>query len=219
MPEPTALYSSTSLSRPSPSANDPAPPAHSEAAGAGSRLRRPAALDRMCMPMATMAGRTVRRAAVVLAMFATPALIFAAPLPASASTSGRLCETYGSYCLGSDTLQLDAVVVEKPVSGGGRNLTAVLQSGTFEGFAQYKLRFNGDTSLCVVAGIYTDVFINYCSDAGTIWAKDGSRWINKANTISFGGGQDVYLAGLNTGNAYFLKHLGQTGYFYQFSWK
>src|SRR5438094_111042 len=193
MHEPTAPHSSTTYPRPLPSADGTTPPMPSEAANARRRMRRPAALDRLRMAM-TMAGRTKRHAAVMLAMLAAPAVILATPLPASAATSGRLCETFGSYCLGSDTLQVNATVTEKST---GRNLTAVLQSGTFEGHAQYKLRFNSNTSLCVTGGAVVEVVIHNCTDAGTVWAQDGSRWINKANTISFGGGHDVYLAGLN----------------------
>ena len=218
MPEPTAPHPGATRPRPRPSANGTTPPVPSEAAKARTRVRRPGAPGRFRMAMTTMAGRTMRRAVAMLAILAVPAVILAAPLPASAASSGRLCENSGSYCLGSSSVQANAIVVEKPLSGA-RSLTAVLQSGTFQGHAEYKLRFNANTTLCVAGDVFENVIIANCTATGTNWAQAGTRWINRAETISFGGGYDVYLAGLNTGNDYFLKYLGQTGFFYQFSWK
>lgn len=195
MPEPTAPHSSTTHPRPRPSANGTTASVPSEAAKARPRIRHVVAM---------------------LAMLAVPVVIFATPSPASAASSGRLCETSGSYCLGSDTLQVDQQVTEKST---GRNLTAVLQSGTFQGHAKYKLRFNGNTSLCVAGDPFGNVIINNCTGAGTLWAQDGSRWISVAATNSFGFGSDIYLCALNDGGAYQLQKLGQNGFFYRFSWK
>jgi hypothetical protein len=164
-----------------------------------------------------MFGRTMRRAAVMLAIVAVPAAIFAAPSPAFASGS-RLCETSGSHCLGAASLQVNQTVVETSLSSA-RYLIAAKQSGTFQGHTQYKLKFSGNTGVCVTGGLVVEVVIHNCGDWGTLWAQDGSRWINVDVTKYFNTGYDVYLAGLNNGSAYQLKYLGQGGFLYQFTWK
>lgn len=161
--------------------------------------------------------RTIRRAAVMLAMLAVPATILATPLPASAS-GARLCESNGSYCLGAASLQVNQTVVEKSLSSA-RYLIAAKQSGTFQGHTEYKLKFSGNTGLCVTGGLVVEVVIHNCGDWGTLWAQNGSRWINVDVTKYVNSGSDVYLAGLNKGSAYQLKYLGQPGFFYQFTWK
>lgn len=161
---------------------------------------------------------TANRIIAMLALAAS-ALILAAPSPADAATSGRLCETNDSYCMGADSLQFNVPVTEKSLSSA-RYLTAVLQSGTFEGHDKYKLRFNADHSLCVGGSTLESVIVEDCSSTGTVWAKDGTRWINVAETVSFGGGSDVYIAGYDrSGYSYQFKYLGQTGFHYQFAWK
>ena len=123
------------------------------------------------------------------------------------------------YCMGADSLQFNVPVTEKSLSSA-RYLTAVLQSGTFEGHDKYKLRFNADHSLCVGGSTLESVIVEDCSSTGTVWAKDGTRWINVAETVSFGGGSDVYIAGYDrSGYSYQFKYLGQTGFHYQFAWK
>jgi hypothetical protein len=162
---------------------------------------------------------TKLRVAAIAVVLAAPSVLVATALPTHAASSGRFCETYGNYCIGANSLHVDEPVVEVSPSSA-RTLTAVLMSATFENHSEYKLRFNGNTAVCVTGGPLVDIVIHNCDDAGTAWIHDGSgRWINVANTKAFGNGQDIYMAGLNDGNAYMLRFLGQTGFYYRFTWR
>jgi hypothetical protein len=170
---------------------------------------------------------TIRRAAVTVAALAMPVMLFATAVPASAA-GGKLCETYGSYCLNAQAISLYESIYEGPQSNA-RLLTAVKQSGTFEGHSQYKIKFTNSSSWCVGAidhGTEVDVDVKPCAtDLSVIWAQNGTRWINKYwtqhNAIQCSpGNSDVYLAGQgHSGYPYKISCLGQYGYLYQFSWR
>jgi hypothetical protein len=161
---------------------------------------------------------TLRRAVTMLAMLAAPAVIFVAPLPASANSGAPLCETSGSYCVSTDNLKEPAPIVERSESVA-RFLIAVRQSGTFQGHAQYKLEFSANHGLCVAGDVFEQVVVYNCSATGSVWAQDGARWINVAETQSFGGRYDVYIAYLNrNGFSFQFEYLGQPGFYYSFAW-
>src|SRR5271165_1171158 len=60
----------------------------------------------------------VRAASVLLAALSVPVALLAAAVPASVA-GDHLCETNGSYCIGSDNLNLYTPVVEKLKSDDG----------------------------------------------------------------------------------------------------
>src|SRR5437773_5908121 len=135
-----------------------------------------------------MIRNAVRAATILLATLAVPAVIFAAPLPASAASSNNLCETNDptTYCLGSANLDLYTSVTEQ---NPGRNLVQTPLGGTFENAPTYLLQFSADTTKCVAAQndlIHVD--IRPCNGGtGTVWARvkvadNVYRWINRYAT-------------------------------------
>jgi hypothetical protein len=160
----------------------------------------------------------VRAAVRLLAVLSVPIMLLAAPLPASAA--GRhMCETYGSYCVGSDNLSLYTAVTEKPEStGGGRNLIDTPLGGHFDGFPTYLLQFADDATKCVASdNAAIEVVIHPCNGGtGVIWARDITnghlRWLNVyAAPMGF-------LEGYNNGTQYGLG-FADDGYQKAFDWQ
>jgi hypothetical protein len=174
-----------------------------------------------------MIRNAVRATTVLLATLAVPAVIFAAPLsasaankPLSASAANNLCETNGNnYCLGSADLNLYTAVTE---SKPGRNLIATPLGGTFDGFSTYLLQFSADATKCVAsADNLVDIVIHPCNGgSGVVWAKDSItghiRWINREVSQHYN--QDMYLSGASNGTPYFTAPLRQTGVYQRFDW-
>ncbi|SRR6266487_550258 len=165
-----------------------------------------------------MIRNAVRAATVLLATLAIPAVIFAAPLPASAANN--LCETNGNnYCLGSADLNLYTAVTERKP---GRNLIATPLGTTFDGFSTYLLQFSADATKCVAsANNLVDVVIHPCNGGlGIVWAKDAItghiRWINREVSQHYN--QDMYLSGASNGTPYFTAPLRQAGVYQKFDW-
>jgi hypothetical protein len=164
--------------------------------------------------------RNITRAVMVLlATFVIPAAVLAGPLPASAAGPAELCETFGIYCLNTANFNLYVPVTESSVSG--RNINAVLQSGTFEGHSLFLLQFNGDTSKCVAAADNNSgIVIHPCNGGyGTIWALKTSSgsdmWISRVVSKAYG--SDIYLSGHECmGCQYGLYGLGVSGAFQKF---
>lgn len=157
--------------------------------------------------------RNVARAAIVLlTALVMPVAVVAAALPASAASSGALCEVSGhSYCINTANFNLYTPVTES--GSGARTIDAVLQSGANQ---TYLLVFHGDTSGCVAGSNNgTAVEVKACDGStGVIWtlnaASSGDLWINDAATRKFG--VNIYLTGNNSaGTQYFLAGLGFRG--------
>jgi hypothetical protein len=157
----------------------------------------------------------------MLATVASAAAMLVAPLPASAA-GPHLCETYGSYCLGSANLNLGTTVYE---TTPGRNLLQTSLGGTFDNHPTYELQFSADLSKCVAsANDYDTVVIRACNDFGTVWAriKDDTnvyRWINRYATQHNSFGDTLYLSGYDTGTTFEVRPLGQYGRLYKFGWQ
>jgi hypothetical protein len=166
-----------------------------------------------------MIRNAVRAATVLLATLAIPTVLFAAPLPASAA-GDTLCETYGSYCVGSADLNLYTAMDER---NPGRNLIETPLGGTYDGHPTYYIQFSADATKCVSAATpnFVRVVIHACGANGTVWAKvDIStgvfRWISRYASEQFGSPLD--LGGFNSGSNYFIDAVGVPGAFYSFSW-
>jgi hypothetical protein len=156
-----------------------------------------------------MISKVIRAAALLVMTLAVPAVVVVAPLPASAATSGSMCEVYGhQYCLNTPNFNLYTPVTES--GSGARTINAVLQNGN-----TYKLEFNGDPSKCVASdnsGQYAEVKL--CSATnGVNWTRqhfsDGDRWANP-----YAGNQ--CLSGSDTpGGFYIFDGCGASGGAYQ----
>lgn len=156
-----------------------------------------------------MISKVIRTAALLLMTLTVPAAVLVAPLPASAATSGSMCEVYGGhYCLNTANFNLYTVVVES--GSGARTIDAVLQNGNI-----YKLEFNGAPSKCVASdntGNYVE--IKLCSDNnGLNWTRhefsDGDEWSNSYAS-------NDCLTGTDTPGGYFIfAACGATGGAYQ----
>lgn len=166
----------------------------------------------------------VRAAVILLAVLSVPIALLAAPTPARAA-GNHLCETYGSYCVGSDNLDLFTAVVEKPKStGGGRNLIATPLGGSFHGFPTYLLQFSSDATKCVASANDPwggGVVIHPCNGGtGVVWARDTStghlRWVNRY--ASGDNGNSVYLEGQDNGTQYQFGFVGD-GIDKNFDWQ
>jgi hypothetical protein len=162
-----------------------------------------------------MIRNTIRAATAALAALAIPAAIFTAP-PAGASTAFHMCETYGSYCVGSADLNLYTAVSER---NPGRLIIPVSLGGEFDNYGTWLLEFNNDPSECVAAANnLSDVVIHPCNGgSGVVWARDNSsgndKWINQEASEGLG---IWYLSGSDQGRDYFLDLLGVTGTYQAF---
>jgi hypothetical protein len=114
-----------------------------------------------------MINTAVRRAAVLLATLAIPAMLLVASLPASAATSGSLCETNGAYCVNTANFSLYTPATESLTNA--RTIEAepqIAPPGTDE------LVFKGDTSKCLGA---TKAEIKPCNGGSDIfWIEETS---------------------------------------------
>ncbi len=161
----------------------------------------------------------IRAGLLLLAGLAIPAAVLAGPLPAGAAApSGHLCETFGSYCVGTDSLDMYTKVLER---NPGRIINEISLGGSFEGHPTYLLQFAGNTAGCVAS--QNDLFgvdMRPCNGGtGTVWALVTSTaghqmWLNRLATQSLG--FDVYLSGHNNGTQYFLASTGTSGARQQF---
>ena len=140
-----------------------------------------------------MIRKAIRTAVVSLAALAIPAGVLAAPLPASAVTSGSLCEAYSSQnCLNTANFNLYTPVTEG--KNNARTIDAVLQNGS-----TFKLEFNGDPSMCVASSnSHIAVVVKACSVSAALWTKGSSggydTWINQEATSTWGA--NYYLTGI-----------------------
>jgi hypothetical protein len=139
--------------------------------------------------------RTVTRAVVaLLATLAIPAALFVAPLPASADSAiidTPIHEANGhGWCIGSDTTDMFAPVVERSCPGRKWDIIPV---GTQAN--QYELILHSDTSKCISAANNThDVVFHPCDGgSGNVWIEEktggNTLWLNRLN--------NTYLTGPN----------------------
>jgi hypothetical protein len=166
-----------------------------------------------------MINTAVRRAAVLLATLGIPAMLLAAPLPASAATSGSLCETNGLWCLNTANFSLYTPATESLTNA--RTIEAESQiapAGTWE------LVFKGDTSDCLGAtndGIKVE--IKPCNGGSDIfWIEQTSGgsayWENTGATSTIG--TKMYLSGNgSTGSPYVLAAKGKNGTYQLFEFR
>ncbi len=151
-----------------------------------------------------MHSKAIRTAALSLAALAIPAGVLVAPLPASAVTSGSLCEAYSSKnCLNTANFNLYTPVTEG--KNNARTIDAVLQNGT-----TFKLEFNGDPSMCVASdNSGTEVEVKSCSVSDALWTKGSSggydTWINQQATETWGA--NYYLTGIGIAGDQFTLNL------------
>jgi len=164
----------------------------------------------------------VRAVMVLLVMLAAPLAMLVASQAANATTSLRLCEAYGGYCLGvSGGLDLGKEVFE---ANPGRYFIQVDQNQTFEGHETYLLKFAGDTTKCLGQdnGL---VDVKSCSAngvTGIVWAEvvtsaGNLKFINRSYSQANGG--DEYLTGWNIGGSqsqFLCREAGTYGAFQQF---
>ena len=145
-----------------------------------------------------MISKAIRAAVLSLTALAIPAAVLVAPLPASAVTSGSMCEIYGAYCLNTANFSLYTPVTESLVGHGARTIDAILQNGS-----SYLLEFNGAPGKCVAASNnLSEVVIKDCSSGDAIWIKSGNKWLNQAATTTGTPQLNFYLTGLGNGSQY-----------------
>jgi hypothetical protein len=155
--------------------------------------------------------RKVIRILVAVTVIAVPGLLFTAS-PASASGVALICESYSShgYCIGAPNLGLYDPVVE---TINGRFIDVQSQGGN-----KYLLAFQAAPSLCIAAANndYLAVIHPCNGGAGVVWTAhvgpDGMSCTFENQEFS-----DKYLAGHNDGSQYHVKHLGASGWDYQFA--
>jgi hypothetical protein len=146
----------------------------------------------------------VRFLFLATAGLAIPAAMFVAPVTASADSTifdRSIRESFGHrYCIGSDTTDLFAAVVERDCPGRKWNADPL-------GNSQWLLELHADTSKCIAAADNGfDVVLHACGDGGVVWIRErtGSghdRWRNRLT--------DKYLTGQNqTGSQFLLFCLG-----------
>lgn len=165
-----------------------------------------------------MISKAIRVATILVATLGILVAILAAALPASAATSGSMCETNGNnYCLNTANFDLYTPVTES--GSGARTINAVVQNASQH---TYLLQFNGDISKCVASdnnGYFVEV--KACSGSnGVIWTSAGSgMWINNYATAR--DHYNVYLTGYNqAGNQYSIKpDVSGDGYYQKFTFK
>jgi hypothetical protein len=160
-------------------------------------------------------------ALVGLTAFVSP--VFAQSGPSSEWTApstlltGRLCETSGSFCVGSATVDLFAVVSER---NPGRTVDLIDQGTIFMQHEVYKIVLNVDPTKCVAAANdLSHVVIHSCGDSGVDWARDPNtnghlRFFNREATNALNSKQ--YLTGFDDGGDFFLEPGGRAGFFYAF---
>jgi hypothetical protein len=166
-----------------------------------------------------MINTAVRRAAVLLATLAIPATLLVAPLPASAATSGSLCETNGAYCVNTANFSLYTPATESLTNA--RTIEAepqIAPPGTDE------LVFKGDTSKCLGAtNDGTKAEIKPCNGGSDIfWIEETSGgsayWENTGATSTIG--TKMYLSGNeNLGSQYVLAAKGKNGTYQLFEFR
>jgi hypothetical protein len=148
-----------------------------------------------------MSRRFIRTAFILAATLTASAVMFAAPLPASAANN-HLKETSGSYRVGAPNLALYAPVVE---TTSGRDVNLITAP---TGADDVYIKFSADTSLCVAAANNSsDVVIHPCSGgSGIIWTLQDSAsghclpyCLFKNRLVG------LYLAGNNRGGQFQLK--------------
>jgi hypothetical protein len=174
-----------------------------------------------------MRRNVIRRSALlVLAALALPIAIFAGARPASAASNPHLCETNGSYCLGSqpDINVARVLTAQSP----GRNLVLTPLGQRFDDYPTYLIQFSADPSKCVGTNNATTIMIQPCSNGtGIVWAQQyigtsGNlavyQYINKAASNYYG--DTEYLSGVDrAGATYYTRPAGKTGAYYKFSWQ
>ncbi len=161
-----------------------------------------------------MSRKFIRTALVLAATLTIPAVMFVAPLPASAANN-HVCETNGSYCVGAPNLTLYAAVVETTT---GRDINIDSAS---TGARDFYLKFSADTRLCVAAADNSsDVVIHSCNGgSGIIWRlQDASSTEHCLPTCFFKNRKvGLYLAGDNKGDQFQLKPHPLGGWYEKFT--
>src|SRR4051812_136343 len=122
-----------------------------------------------------------------------------------AAVTGRVCETFGAFCVGAPTIAFEDPVVE---TTGGRILQIVPVAGGVN------LAFNADTTRCVaVKNNSSLVEVRACSQASATWipqrGPDGQSCLFQ-NLL---GG---FLSGADSGGQFNVKARGANGWFQQF---
>jgi hypothetical protein len=96
----------------------------------------------------------------------------------------HICLVHGTGCIGAPTVNSGDKV---ELTSSGRDLQELAQGG-----AQYKLRFNADTSKCVGASSDDNLTVRDCSNgsANVVWVKNfvsgGIHWFNSTNGLYLG---------------------------------
>jgi hypothetical protein len=174
-----------------------------------------------------MRRNVVRRSILlVFAVLALPTVIFVGALPASAVSNPHLCETNGSYCLGSQPdIGVARLVTEQ---SPGRNLVLTPLGGRYDNYPTYLIQFSADPTKCVGTDNTNVIMIRPCSNGiGIVWAQQhigtsGNlaeyQYINRAGSNYYG--DTEYLSGVNrAGAVFYTRPSGRTGVYYKFSWK
>jgi hypothetical protein len=159
--------------------------------------------------------------AVVVAALGLSVAAVAVPMSASAATP-LLCETNGSFCVGSAAISANTAIQERIP---GRDITLAPQGTEFgQDFMAFKLQFSSNRNLCVAAADnLTDVVIRSCTADGTVWGEDLVRntngttsvyWVNKVASPQ-GQGTHV-LSGRDSGTNFQILPLLRAGAFQKF---
>jgi hypothetical protein len=162
-------------------------------------------------------------AVLVAALGALAALLVTAP-SAGAAPTPHICESFGSFCVGSANLDLFTAVTER---NPGRDFTLIPLGTNFDGFPTFDIVFSADPSKCVAAANnLSDVVIHPCNGGeGVVWARNHQtnghdRWINRRATeaacSSVTTCAEQELSGRDNGTQFILRAEGTAGLFQQF---
>jgi len=138
-------------------------------------------------------------AALSVAVLGAVGIAVATALPAMAVTINE-CEVSHPFCIGAPSLSSGQPVKE---TAAGRNIT-LISSGQ-----DFKLRFDADTTKCVLADISNnvDVIVGSCSASGSVWSEEftgtgnNHRW---GNIYEINHGHSEFLTGSGTGINFLL---------------
>lgn len=145
----------------------------------------------------------------ILAVVGVAAAVSIPAQPASAISSVRLFEAFGSYALGAPNLSGGASVTE---TISGRDVMVSPQSGT-----SVKIVFTANTHLCANAQDGTEnILVGSCSGNGSLWTIVGASCSEcfkfKNNRESSLLGQDVWMYGANNGSPLYWAITSAPGY-------
>lgn len=138
-----------------------------------------------------MIRKAIRAVTFLVAALAIPAAMLVAPVPAGAVDANfdtSIRETFGHrWCIGSDTTDLFAAVVERTCPGRKWDEVSL-------GNSQWLIELHSDPTKCIAANnAETKVVLHPCSGGfGVVWIRERSSaghdlWLNRVSNLYLSG--------------------------------